>query len=206
MTILIKSYFIFILLNFISTFSHAQILEAYQESKSIEIDSLIGAYSQTDKLKYLSLLPSISYDALNNAFNVGFSLNNLSVYFQNKQRNKIELARLEQSLHEELANDLDNLSLEIETFETEKEILKSEIELFKYDFDLFEISRGKYQNNEISSEEFIKLKRDFLSKKNSLKTAVLKLKLKEEKIFIKTKSADRESSLDVYFNLINNFK
>ena len=192
---------------FIISFYHiqSQELETYKKNREFKNDSVLNSFSQKDKFKVLNILPSISYNALNNAFSVGFSLSGLSNYYQQKQRNKIEIARLKQALNENLTNDLDKLNIDIEAFKMDYQILKNQIDLFQFDFDLFQISKGKYKNSEITSEDFLKLKKDFLAKKNSLKTSVLKLRLKALKIEQKTKSDVENTSLNILNNSINNY-
>ena len=70
---------------------------------------------------------------------------------------------------------------------------------------MFQISKGKYQNSENTTEDFLKLKHEYLTKKNSLKTGVLKLKIKALKIKAKTKSDTLEVSLNILSNSINNY-
>ena len=179
--------------------------ELFEKERLLKIDSTLNQYKEKGKYKYLNLLPQVSYDALNNSFNVGFSLTGLSNYYQQKKRNKIQLAQLEARLKEKLDNDLEKLNLKIEAFNVDYTVLKNSIDLFKIDFDLFEISKGKYKNNEITTEEFLKLKQAFLHKKNSLKTSLLKLELKAKAIFLKTKSDLLKKSLNILSNSINNY-
>ena len=179
--------------------------ESFKRKENLKIDSILTSFKNSKEHQYLNLLPQVSYDALNNSFNVGFSLSGLANYYQQRKRNKIELAQLELSLNERLSNDLDKLNLEIENFNIDYEILKNQIDLFKLDFDLFQISKGKYQNNEITSEDFLKLKKSFLTQKNSLKTNVLRLGLKAKSIELKTKSDTYSVSLIILTKTINNY-
>ena len=48
----------------------------------------------------------VNYNFLESNFSVGISISNLSNYYQNKQRNKIELERLKFQLEEKKENDL----------------------------------------------------------------------------------------------------
>jgi hypothetical protein len=52
---------------------------------------------------------------------------------------------------------------------------------------LCEIARGKYKNAEITTEDFLKLKKVYLTRKNSLKNKLSKLLLKAKKIAVKSK-------------------
>jgi hypothetical protein len=170
-----------------------------------KIDSIILLHKIEQKKPWLNLLPNINYDFQNQSVNIGISLNTFSNFYQQKERNKIELAKYENSLKERLYNDLEKINLEIEKFKIEKIVLAYNFNLFKIDFDLFQISKGKYSNNEITSEDFLKLKKNYISKKNSLKTNVLKLKLKAFKIALKTKSDTLQVSLNILSNSINNY-
>lgn len=176
--------------------------ESYEKRK---IDSIISSYKNQQKKSWLNLLPSFNYDLKNQSVNVGVSLNSFASFYQQKKRNKIELAKYEHSLKEKLDKDLQQLQLSIEQFKIDLRILSNAIELFKIDFDLFQISKGKYKNNEITTEDFLKLKQAFLHKKNSLKTSVLKLELKAKAISLKTKSDLLIKSLNILSNSINNY-
>lgn len=183
---------------------HSQILDYKTSLKNIN-DKILSNYSDKNSKKWLSILPSINYDIDSQTFNVGISFSNFSRYFQQKQRNKIQLAQLEARLEEKMSNDLEKLELKIEAFKIDYDILKNKIDLFKFQFDLFQISKGKYANNEITSEEFLTLKIDYLTKKNSLKTSLLKLQLKATAIQLKTKSDTLTVSLNILSNSINNY-
>ena len=176
--------------------------ESYEKRK---IDSIISSYKNQQKKSWLNLLPSFNYDLKNQSVNVGVSLNSFASFYQQKKRNKIELAKYEHSLKEKLDKDLQQLQLSIEQFKIDLRILSNAIELFKIDFDLFQISKGKYKNNEITTEDFLKLKQAFLHKKNSLKTSLLKLELKAKAISLKTKSDLLIKSLNILSNSINNY-
>lgn len=179
--------------------------DSFKESLKIKNDSIIQSFKDSDKGKILNLLPQVSYDALNNSLSVGFSLNGLANFYQQKQRNKIELAKLESILAERMEKEVDNLEIKTEQFKIDYLLLANKIDLFQFDFDLFQISKGKYENKEITSEEFLKLKQSYLIKKNTLKTDVLKLKIKALAIAQKTKSDTLQMSLDTLSNSINNY-
>ena len=180
--------------------------ELFKQEQLNKIDSTLKLYKDKNKYKYLNLLPHVNYNLSNNSFNVGFSLTGLSNYYQQKQRNKIQLAQLEVRLKEKLDNDLEKLNLKIEAFNIDYITLKNSINLFKIDFDLFEISKGKYANNEITTEDFLKFKQTFLYKKNNLKKNLLKLQLKAKTISLKTKSDLSQKSLSILSNLINHYE
>jgi len=157
------------------------------EKEQQKIDSTLLLYQEKDKYKFLNLLPSVNYDALNNSFNVGFSLTGLANYYQQKRRNQIELAKLENSLSERLENKIEKLDLENAAIKAAINSLENEALVFEIDVQLYEISRGKYKNAEITTEDFLKLKKVYLTRKNSLKNKLSKLLLKAKKIELKTK-------------------
>jgi hypothetical protein len=201
-----KKFYFGILLFCLAVHSRNFGQEFYEKERLKKIDSTLNQYKEKDKYKFLNLLPRVNYDVLNSSFSISFSLIGLSNYYQQKKRNKIQLAQLEVSLKDKLANDLEKLNLKIEAFDVDYIVLKNNIDLFKIDFDLFQISKGKYKNNEITTEEFLKLKKAFLHKKNSLKTSLLKLKLKAKAISLKIKSDSLTKSLNILSNSINNYE
>ena len=181
------------------------LLKDFISIREHENDSIIKLFKFNKKHQYLTLLPSVSYDALNNSFNVGISFSNFANYFQQRQRNKIELARLDVTLKQNLSAEIEKLNIEIEYFKIELNALKNQVELFDLEASLFEISKGKYSNNEITSEDFLKIKKTFLQKKHSLENSLLKLRLKAYSIDLKTKSEALRASLDFLSNSINNY-
>ena len=181
------------------------VLQKYDSILKYRNNLTLNQFSEKNSLKWLSIIPSLNYDIDSETFNVGISFSNFSRYYQQKQRNKIQLAQLETRLEEKLSNDLEKLELRIESFKIDYDILKNKIDLFKFEFDLFQISKGKYSNNEITSEEFLTLKINYFTKKNNLKNSLLKLELKAKAIQQKTKSDTLLVSLIILSNSINNY-
>lgn len=179
--------------------------ERYFFTKNKEIDSIISSYKEKEKLKILNLLPSISFDAINTSFNISFSLSSLSNYYQNKHRNKIELAKLEQTLKDQLKNDLEKIDLKIEEYYYKEELLATKIELFKIDFDLFQIKKGKYENAEITIEDFLTFKKSYLTKKNNLKSELFRLDFLIKKLKNKIQTSFFISKLDYLKSEIEKF-
>lgn len=154
----------------------------FQTNKKEKNDSILNIYKVNNKYKYLNLLPSVNYDVINKSINIGFSLSNLSNYFQNKHRNKIELLKIETQLNDNLNNKIERLELEIEILKNLTNSYKKEIEIFEIDKKLFEISEGKYMNSEISIEEYLKKKQEFLIKKNKLEVKKSTINIKKIKL------------------------
>ena len=177
--------------------------ERFKQSLASKNDSIIEIYNQKNKYKYLSLIPSVSYDALNNSVNVGLNLSNLSNYFQQRHRAKIETERLKVQLEEKAQRELEKLETEIEDFRINFLILENRINLFSIDSDLYKIQKGKYENAEITIEDFLVKKKSFLSAREELKIEVLKLQNKASIISKKTKSDTLTVSLDILSNSIN---
>ena len=193
-----------ILFNYNNYCQSNKFLDEFEQKKISEIDSITHTLKNQQKKLWLNLLPSFNYDLYNQSFNIGISFNSLASFYQRKKRNKIELAKLRESKLIRLDNYIEKLELKIEAFEIDYIIAKNKIELFKIESNLFLISQGKYANNEITSEDFLILKLAYLNKLNSLKTTVLKLKLKAKYISLKTKNDFRKKSLFNLSNLINN--
>jgi hypothetical protein len=151
------SWLLFLFLSFgIPSRSLGQI--PFIEKEQQKIDSTLLLYQEKDKYKFLNLLPSVNYDALNNSFNVGFSLTGLANYYQQKRRNQIELAKLENSLSENLENKIEKLDLENAAIKAALNSLENDVLIFEIDVQLYEIAKGKYKNSEISTEDFLQLK------------------------------------------------
>jgi hypothetical protein len=167
----------------------------FKEKGLKKIDSTMQLYETQQKKTWLNLVPNLNYDLKNKSFNIGFSINSLSLFYQQKQRNEIELAKLNESLISKLETNTNRLSLIYEQFEYEKETLKRNINIYKIDFDLFQISKGKYKNGEIATEDFLKLKKSYLKQQNQIQLQLFKLKKIANKIYEKEKNVKIENAV-----------
>jgi hypothetical protein len=102
-------------------------LLSFEKNRNQKIDSLINFNTDKNKLQYLAVLPSINYNFLDNTFNLGISLSNLSTFYQNKQRNKVELERLKFQLTEKRKRPL-SLEKEYELILDTYEVLSLELD------------------------------------------------------------------------------
>ncbi len=189
-----KSLYILIAV-FLFSFSLSQKIDSFKIKRKQKNTSILESYKLGKKYKYLSLFPSLSYDIINKSFNVGLSLSNFTNYMQQRQRNKIELASLEQKLNEKLEKEMEDIFLKIDAFFIEKKSLKNDLKAFKIDSLLFDIKQKKHENHEITTEDFLREKRAFFLKRNALKKRRLKLKLEAKKINLKIKSDTVSASL-----------
>ena len=152
---------------FSSFLGYSQIID-YKKSLEIKNDNVIKKFEQKNNLKWLSILPSFNYDIDNQSFNVGISFSNFSRYYQQKQRNKIELKKLEASLQEASARKVSNLEELIFDFESKYNIIVLDTSLLGTSRQLFQITHGKYINQEIPIEDFLKAKISISTKYKSL--------------------------------------
>lgn len=131
-----------------------------EKIKSQKIDSLISFNSDKNKLQYLALLPSLNYNFLESNFSVGISISNLSNFYQNKQRNKIELERLKLQLNEKKDNDLFKLETEYELILDTYEILNLELENTTLTTEIFNLKKAQYENNKITLEDWLNVQKN----------------------------------------------
>lgn len=150
------------------------------------IDSLINFNTDKNKLQYLAILPSLNYDLLDKKFNIGISLSNLSTYYQNKQRNKIELERLKFQLIEKKEEDLFRLEKEYELILDTYEVLSLELDNTTLTKEIFNLKKAQYENNKITLEDWLNVQKNFqdrdlviLAKRKNL---ISKMKQFENKI------------------------
>ncbi|MBG6112223.1 hypothetical protein IWX84_003126 [Flavobacterium sp. CG_9.10] len=165
-----------------------------EKIQSQKIDSLINFNTDKNKLQYLAVLPSVNYDFLENKFNLGISLSNLSNYYQNKQRNKIELEKLKFQLIEKKENDLLELEKEYELILDTYEILKLELDNTTLTKEIFNLKKSQYENNKITLEDWLNVQKNhqdrnlvILAKHKSLIS-----KMKQFEVKIKTPSFKKE--------------
>lgn len=137
------------------------LFETIEKIKTQKIDSLINFNSDKNKLQYLALLPSLNYNFLESNFSVGISISNLSNFYQNKQRNKIELERLKLQLLEKKDNDLFKLATEYELILDTYEILILELNNTTLTKEIFNLKKAQYENNKITLEDWLNVQKNF---------------------------------------------
>jgi hypothetical protein len=162
------------------------LLSNIEKNRNQKIDSLINFNTDKNKLQYLAVLPSINYNFLDNTFNLGISLSNLSTFYQNKQRNKVELERLKFQLTEKKENDLLSLEKEYELILDTYEVLSLELDNTTLTKEIFNLKKAQYENNKITLEDWLNVQKNnqdrnlvVLAKRKSL---VSKMKQFEAKV------------------------
>lgn len=129
-----------------------------REKEELRNDSILAQFDQNDNLKYLSLMPSVSYDALNSSINIGFNISQFSTYIQTKRRNRIELAKLSAQLKEKSETKIENTYIRLENYLTDFQDYNTRISSLQFYNQLFEIAQGKHNNGEITTEQFLREK------------------------------------------------
>ena len=175
---------------FYGSFSFAQnsnpVLAKIDRIKTNKIDSLVNFNADKNKLQFLALLPSINYNLADNSFNVGISVSNLGNYYQNKQRNKIELERLRFQLSEYKERSLLILDKEYELLLDTYDLIKMELDNAALTDDIYNLKKAQYDNNKINLEEWLNVQKNYQEKKTLLiykrKNLISKMELFEKKI------------------------
>ena len=108
----------------------------------------------------MALLPSLNYNFIESNFSVGISISNLSTFYQNKQRNKIELERLKFQLIEKKENDLLKLEEEYELIQDTYEVLKLELDNTTLTKEIFNLKKAQYENNKITLEDWLSVRKN----------------------------------------------
>lgn len=161
---------------------HGQTLNDFREIQLSKIDTSLLSLETPKGLQYLSLAPSISY-SVNTGVNVGVSLSNISNFIQQKQRNKIEKAKLETQLLEKLNNEI------LKAREIEIEILNSfekvsfELSILKEQFQLFQLNQEKFESQEITFSEFTQSKISYMKNWLSVIDQINKIELQNISFF-----------------------
>lgn len=177
-----------------SVFSQSSILSEVEKNKSQKIDSLLSFNKEKNKLDYLAVLPSITYDFFEKSFNVGVSLSNLANFYQTKQRNKIEMERLKFQLIEKKEKDIFNLEKEYELIQDTYEILKLELDNTSLSKEIFNLKKAQYENNKITLEDWLNVQKNnqdrnlviFAKRKNLIS------KMKQFEVKIKSSCFNKE--------------
>jgi hypothetical protein len=178
----------------ISAQSKNPLFTEIEKSKNQKIDSLINFNTDKNRLQYLAVLPSINYDFYDKKINVGISLSNLSLFYQTKQRNKIELERLKFQLNEKKENDILTLEKEYELILDTYEVLSLELDNTTLTKEIFNLKKAQYENNKINLEEWLNVQKNnqdrnlvILTKRKSLIS-----KMKQFEVRIKSRCFKKE--------------
>jgi hypothetical protein len=162
------------------------VLAELDRIKTNKIDSLVNFNADKIKLQFLALLPSINYNVADNSFNVGVSISNLGNYYQNKQRNKIELERLRFQLSEYKERSLLLLDKEYELLLDNFDLIKMELDNNSITEEIFKLKKAQYDNNKINLEEWLNVQQNFQEKKKiqiyKRKNLISKMEIFEKKI------------------------
>lgn len=170
------------------------IFKNYIKIENIKIDSIVRFNSETDKLKYLSVLPNFSYNANQNKFGIGISLSNLSTYYQAKKRNQIELQKLYFQLNEIKNSSIEKFTKEYEQIIDAYEILRLELDNKKLSEEIFNLKKSQYENNKITLETWLMIQ-DNYQKTNIIiigKCRNIISKMKQFELKIKNSCFDQE--------------
>lgn len=179
------------------------LLYTVEKNQDQKIDSLINFNTETNKLQYLALLPSVNYNFLDNTLNLGISVSNLSSYYQNKQRNKIELQKLKFQLIEKKENDILSLEKEYELLIDSSDILKLELENSSLTNEIFELKKAQYENNKINLEEWLNVQKSYQDRKLAILVKSKRLISKMKQFEIKIQNACFTKEIEYLIN--NNF-
>ncbi len=153
-----------------STLAQATIhpLSTLEKKQDQKIDSLISFNTEKNKLQYLAVLPSVNYNLLDNTFNLGVSFSNLSTFYQNRHRNKIELQKLKFQLIERKEKNISALEKEHEILIDSYDVFKLDSENFSLTKEIFYLKKAQYENNKIDLETWLNVQKNYQDKKLSI--------------------------------------
>lgn len=160
----------------------AQDLEAFQNERLNNIDSIINGYKDVQVKPVLSLLPDVGYNALDGSFNVGISVSNISTFFQRRNRNNIEIQQLRSNLIEKLEKEVEQIRLKILELENEESQQDLILKRFYMQVQLFEIQEGKKKAGEITTEDYIKSKLNIANSYITVLEGLRRVKMKAEEL------------------------
>ena len=141
-----------------STGVFAQNLQFYRQDRIKRIDSLCSI-DTGNKLKWLSLLPSVS--ASDSGISVNLSASNFIRYVQEKEHIKFRSKDLRSKLINDLDTEIKQASMDILDFNLHYNDIKFSINNASIDKELFDIEEKKYLNHEITYKQFLLAKRSF---------------------------------------------
>ncbi|MDY7394043.1 TolC family protein [Aureibaculum sp. 2210JD6-5] len=202
---------------FLTVYSHAQnsngsviqnktaqldtLLTSYKSERLAEIDTLLDLTKSKTDLIWLNLLPSVNYDLDRNALNVGVNFNSFATYSQQKQRNKIERLKLEESLNNRLENDLLRLEADYLKIQSDVENITSEVKNFELYEELYTLKKDQYDNNKINLEVWLNFQKSYESAYLSLINKISNLEQRTIRFYGKIKSPAYVAELNILYEL-----
>jgi hypothetical protein len=144
------------------------IIEDYRAKETQKIRLIIDKNKEKRGLAALSLLPNMSIlqQANNNqpVVSAGINISNISVYFQQKRLNNINLELLEANLMARLETKIDNLQNQLAILEDFAIKISLSQDLLEIEKKLLEIRAKKYEKNDITLESWLLFQADFINK------------------------------------------
>lgn len=169
----------------------------FRHEQKQKIDSIESMYQDVKRLKLYSLLPSLSYSPVNNNVNVGVDLQRYITYFQQNQRNKIELQKLKLTFNSDLDKTIQDFRNEYWQLKNEYIIFLQDVELIKLSREIAELKEEQFKKNKINLEDLLSARSNYQIKLKSVSSKKIYLIQKIKEFSIKTKSSLFESELVV---------
>lgn len=146
--------------------SFDSISKNYKTLELKQIDTRIELNSEKTNHAWLNLLPSVNYDIDANSINLGISLSNFSNYYQLKQRNKIELAKLQENLETRLENNLVKLENDYLKLQLEVKLKEVDYKTIANELEYILLKKEQFKHHKLILENWLKIKQVFLQKLN----------------------------------------
>lgn len=152
-----------------------KIIQDYQTQQLAKIDSIVLAFKTAKKNTFIDYLPNVSYSFRNSenysteaysnrgGFNISYSFSELANNVTNRKRNTIEAEKLRQSLVENLNQKIIKLNADYSKIISDIAILQTDFKILQLSNEIYLLELKKYQNTEISIEEFYTDKKQYLT-------------------------------------------
>ncbi len=179
-------------------YAHSQnasdsLLIQYKKNELLKIDSLVNSYQEKSNFRWLNLLTNVNYHynpvTAQNYVSIGISLNSYANYYQQKQRNKIELLKVENALKEKLDNNLVRLENEYLKILAEIDLIKLSVDNFMLNRELLQLYNEQYKNNKINLEKWLIHKQNYENKRAVIINKINALIIKIKHFYSKTKNS-----------------
>lgn len=146
-------------------------------------------------------MPSVRYDVDRNSLNVGINFNSIATYTQQKQRNKIERLKLEESLNNRLENDLLRLETDYLKLQSDIENITSEVKNFELYKELYTLKKDQYVNNKINLEVWLNFQKSYEASLLSIKNRITNLEQRTIRFYSKIKSPEDMAELNILYEI-----
>ena len=176
--------FIFVI-NLVNAQDFDKLILKYKIEKEKENILVLEKTKEKSNLKWLNLLPNISYNMSTKSANIGISLNSFARFKQSKNRNNINRENLANNLQVRLDLKITQLQNDLDLLRLDSLILIEKIKGISLYNELFQLKKDMYKNNKIDLESWLNVQISEKKYRSNLENYSEKYEIKKRRLLRK---------------------